>query len=606
MRSKRLVWQLFPSYLLITLLALLAVGWFAADSLQQSHRLTVRNNLQMRANLIDRQAAVLLEQGSDSEAARRFVDRFAQAMATRVTIVRPSGEVVYDSRQSPKEMDNHADRAEIRSALASGIGESTHYSETLGEDMMYVAVRVDRDSANNDSANNDVKDGRAIGVVRTSVSIANVQQAVNRVRVEVAAWGVLVAVLAGAISWYVSRRIARPLEEMRRGAERFAAGDLQYRMPIPDSAELASLAISLNATADELAERIATITQQSSQQDVVLASMAEGVLAVDADQRIIAINAAATRLLECSREQSLGQNFRQVVADADLRRIVARVAINSKPIEEDMTTRGSVRRVVSVRATPITGATPGGNNGVVVMLNDVTIILRLETLRRDFVANVSHELRTPIASIKGFVETLLEGAMLETQDAERFLHIIDRQTDRLGAIVEDLLSLAKIEQREGASDLETQRHPLLGVLLAAADFCQTAAEHCSVTIRVDCDGELSALLNAPLMEQAVINLLDNAVKYSDEGGVVTVRACSEGDEVLITVEDHGSGIAAEHLPRLFERFYRVDKARSRKLGGTGLGLAIVKHVVLAHGGRVSVQSTPGEGSTFRVHLPQLN
>jgi two-component system phosphate regulon sensor histidine kinase PhoR len=233
----------------------------------------------------------------------------------------------------------------------------------------------------------------------------------------------------------------------------------------------------------------------------------------------------------------------------------------------------------------------------------VTRARRLETIRKDFVANVSHELKTPIASIKGFVETLLDGAMRDPDDAARFLTIIAKQADRLGSIIEDLLSLAKIEQSEDAADLALEEASLAGVLEAAVADCQANAAARRIEFDLECDPALRAAVNSPLLEQAVTNLLDNAVKYSEPGETVRIVARREADAVTIAVSDRGCGIEREHLPRLFERFYRVDKARSRKLGGTGLGLSIVKHIVQAHGGQITVASVVGQGSTFTIHLP---
>ena len=242
--------------------------------------------------------------------------------------------------------------------------------------------------------------------------------------------------------------------------------------------------------------------------------------------------------------------------------------------------------------------------GAVIVLNDVTDFRRLEHIRRDFVANVSHELKTPVTSIKGFVETLLDGAMKDPFDAERFLRIIAKQADRLHAIIEDLLSLSKIEQSEDSDDIALQAGPLRAVLESALNTCQTIAEERNIEVTLACDSQLNAKINNLLFEQALVNLLDNAIKYSEPGRQVLVTAGEVEDELTISVTDHGSGIASEHVSRIFERFYRVDRARSRKLGGTGLGLAIVKHIVQAHHGRVSVESSLGVGSTFTIHLPK--
>ena len=239
------------------------------------------------------------------------------------------------------------------------------------------------------------------------------------------------------------------------------------------------------------------------------------------------------------------------------------------------------------------------------VLNDVTRIRRLENIRRDFVANVSHELKTPITAIQGFVETLLEGAMDDADQRKRFLTIIGSQTERLNAIFEDLLMLARVEQESERSEITLAPGPVRGVLEAALATCQIKASEKNIRFELNCDAALRAMINPSLLEQAVINLIDNAIKYSAEDQTVHVEAERGPDEIVLLVRDHGCGISREHLPRIFERFYRVDKARSRRLGGTGLGLAIVKHITQSHGGRATVESTPGQGSTFAIHLPAM-
>jgi two-component system phosphate regulon sensor histidine kinase PhoR len=269
--------------------------------------------------------------------------------------------------------------------------------------------------------------------------------------------------------------------------------------------------------------------------------------------------------------------------------------------------RGLRDRTLRMRGTALRDVS--GDGGAVIVLNDVTEMKRLERVRRDFVANVSHELKTPIASIKGFVETLLDGAAEDPADRQRFLDIIARQADRLASIIDDLLALSRIEQSEGTGDLPRQTVRVRELLDAVIGDCQPRAAERSIRIEVECDASLSAEVNPPLVEQAVINLVDNAIKYSEPGRAVRIVAGADAATdrapaaVVISVRDQGCGIEAEHLPRLFERFYRVDKARSRKLGGTGLGLSIVKHIVQAHGGTIAVESAPGVGSRFTIRLP---
>lgn len=415
---------------------------------------------------------------------------------------------------------------------------------------------------------------------------------------------VAVAACAAALGYAVVWRVTKPVDELVATAERLVAGDTAAEVPATEVAEFADLASALVRLREQLVERGLTIGRQGTQQEAVLGSMIEGVLAIDARQRLLGVNQAAAELLGIDPGRAAGRPLQDVIRNPDLRRFALTAIDCREPVEDDLVLHGLRDRTIRMRGTALRDAS--GDGGAVLVLNDVTEMQRLERVRRDFVANVSHELKTPIASIKGFVETLLDGALEEPDDARRFLGIVARQADRLAAIIEDLLALSRIEQSEGTGNLPRDEAAVAGVLQAAVGDCQPRAADRGVALAVTCPDDLAWRVNAPLLEQAVINLVDNAIKYSAPGDTVRLVADVEpaaGGELAIRVEDDGCGIAAEHLPRLFERFYRVDKARSRGLGGTGLGLSIVKHIVQAHLGSVTVESEPGRGTCFTIRLP---
>lgn len=597
MRRTRLLWQLYPSYLLITLLSLLMVVWYGSDALRQSYHERTAADLESRAWLLEEQIGNAMR-SPQSDQVDALCSRLGQKTATRITVVLPSGKVLGDSEGVPEEMDNHAERAEIKAALAGRVVPQVRTSRTLGQDMMYVAVPVRRD-------------GKTIGVLRTAMPVTAMDQALRAIQWKIALGGAVVALLAAGVSLFVSRRISRPLERLKRGAQGFAQGNLSDKLPVGDSQEIAALAETLNQMAAELDERIRTVERQRNERDAILSSMVEGVLAVDSRQRLISLNEPGARLFGVDAQTVLGRQLREVVRNPQLHTLVADVLSRGEPIQDDIVLDDVPQRLLRAQGTVLRDSGPGDpkglETGALVVMHDVTRLKKLENIRRDFVANVSHELKTPITSIKGFVETLLEGAMYDGDNAQRFLRIIASQADRLNEIIEDLLTLSRLEQDTERAGISLQRGAVLEVLQAAVDVCRLKASEKTIAIELACDADLQAEINSALLEQAVVNLVDNAVKYSSEGQTVYVEAqrveAQRADsEVVIRVRDHGCGIGPEHLPRLFERFYRVDKARSRKLGGTGLGLAIVKHIAQAHGGRATVESTPEEGSVFSLHL----
>ncbi|MDD2904106.1 MAG: ATP-binding protein [Syntrophales bacterium] len=586
MRRPKLLWHLFPYFLLVTLVTLVAVTWYSAHSWRAFFLGQTARDLETRARLVETRIS-----GRAALENEVWVDKLCKDLgkitSTRLTVILPSGKVLGDTDEAPAKMDNHGDRPEIQEALAGKEGVSTRFSFTLGHNRMYVAVPVK-------------SQGKIIGVVRASLPMTSIGQALKAYYLQIVLGGLFIALLVALLSFYIARRLSDPLENLKRGALRFAQGDLSRKLPIPRTDELASLAEVLNEMAGKLEDRINALIRQGQMQEAVLSSMIEGVLAIDAGQRLIALNRAGASLLGVNKEGALHRTVQEIVQDSELRWFINRTLSAQDPIEGEVDLNKG-EQILQAHGTSLRDPA-GASLGVLIVLHDVTHLRRLEHVRRDFVANVSHELKTPITSIKGFMETLLAGAIREPENAENFLRIVARQTDRLNEIIDDLLSLSRIEKdaERGQIFLTTQR--VKGVLAAAIEICTPKAQDRGIGVDLNCPEDLRARVNAPLLEQAVVNLVDNAIKYSEGNREVRVEAERTGPEVVIRVRDQGSGIPPEHLPRLFERFYRVDSGRSRQFGGTGLGLAIVKHIAQAHGGKVTVASTPGKGSVFSLHL----
>ncbi|MFH1686512.1 MAG: ATP-binding protein [bacterium] len=587
--ARRLRWQLYPSYLLIIILTVVALAWWAIQAQDEFYLQQTAGNLTARARLVETQLRPYLER-KQYEEVQTLTRLFGERTDTRITVILADGEVVGDSQHDPGHMENHALRPEIAAAMAAGLGQATRYSNTLQKRMMYVAVGSEAG-------------GRTVGVVRTSLSISYIDEARSSLRLRMILGGLAIALIAALVSFGAALRISRPLEALRRGVERFAAGDLESKLPVPSSEEIGGLAQAMNDMAAQLYRRINTITKQRREQEAILTSMVEGVLAVDRDERVININRAAARLIGIDIEATMGQSVQAVVRNSKLHAIVGRTLRELQTVQDEITLSNDSDRLVEVSASVLRDAA-GQGIGAVLVLNDVTRLRRLENVRREFVANVSHELKTPITSIVGSVETLLDGAMNDPEDARNFLEMTARQADRLHHIVEDLLSLSRIESEHNQGEITVEETTLAEVCQAAIGSCRPQADQKKIHIEFDGPTNLQLKVNSQLLEQAVVNLIDNAVKYSDPGTPVRVVLSEAEDEIVIDVIDRGQGIEAKHHERLFERFYRVDQARSRALGGTGLGLAIVKHIALAHGGSVSVSSNPGEGSTFSIRLPR--
>jgi two-component system phosphate regulon sensor histidine kinase PhoR len=590
MPKRRLMWQFLPPFGLLVLAAVLGFGWVALSILEHTFLQATRAELLGWADFLDRQLGPAV--ADDPQSFEKLTRRLDETLDMRVTFLLPDGRVAGDNRGRPEEFQNQRERAEIRAALAGRVSDEIRYNAGLNQRVFYLAVPATRDK-------------RVLGVFYLSRPLGWLDRAGSQLQIWIVGIGVALAALAVPLAWRASRKAAEPMEQLAGAIERFGEGELAARVTVPDTREAALAAEAFNGMAAALQRRVTTLVRHNNEQNAVLAGMAEGVLAVDSQECIISVNRALSWMLGIDPAQAQGRRLQEVVRNADLSRIVSRALADIEPVEGDVLLLGDRERVMQAHGSALHDP-EGRLIGAVIVLNDVTDFRRLEHIRRDFVANVSHELKTPVTSIKGFVETLLDGAMHDSVDSDRFLRIIAKQADRLHAIIEDLLALSKIEQSEESDDVQLEPTPLFGILESAVATCQTAARDKEIAIKLSCPPEVTANVNSLLLEQAVVNLLDNAIKYSEPRHDVLIRVQPFDGETRINVIDRGSGIDNEHIARIFERFYRVDRARSRKMGGTGLGLAIVKHIVQAHRGRVTVESVPGAGSTFTIHLPSVN
>jgi two-component system phosphate regulon sensor histidine kinase PhoR len=535
---------------------------------------------------------LLVKDGDRTRFAQRLRDLGA-AERLRLTVVDTLGTVVADSDvEGP--MANHLERPELQEAQQGGVGRAQRKSSSTGENSVYLARRLDWN-------------GRHVGYIRATSEETEIDAQVSALDQRLILFGLAAAAVGLAGIALITRWLARPLVEVERDAARLASGDLQGQVHAEGPLEVRRLAETLNTMSRELSSRLESQRRARTEIETILASMAEGVVAVDGNERVLLMNQAAASMLGLASPLPTGSALWERIRYPDLERglrdaLTGRGAWHGDapaPAHYDSTESG---RMLGLSVAPIAAGGAAGFSGAVALLSDVTAIRRLEQVRIDFVANVSHELRTPLAAVMGALETLGDPAQ-PSEARARFLDIANRNAARLQAIVSDLLDLSSIEAEGDRMPLEPVR--IDAPLRTAASALAGAAESKGVRLDVQPPLDPPVMVNGNLqrLEQVFTNLLENAIKYTPAGGRVSARVRTGSRDVCVDVEDTGIGIPAQHLPRVFERFYRVDRSRSREMGGTGLGLAIVKHVLRAHAGQVSVRSEEGRGTTFTVSLP---
>jgi two-component system phosphate regulon sensor histidine kinase PhoR len=570
----------FLHYPVIIAVTVAAAGLVAGALVRQlSYRQTVET-LAESARL-----AQILILDTDLTEADRLCKRLGSDRL-RVTVIRLDGTVLGDSEADPAALENHLDREEFLAARQGRTGVASRFSASVRRRMIYLALPavLHRDES---------------VVVRVSTAEQNLQRELGGIYGRISLAGLILLAVIAALTLLVERRMIDPIAALQRAAGAFAVGQLDHYLNVPRPPDLKEVADSLNLMAGALRQRMAEVTAQRNELQAMLAGMVEGVVVLDRNLLIREINPSALRLAGRSIAEVQGCSLLELFRNTRLHDLARGALAASTPLEDTITLSGGREVTLQVHASQL----PEDGGRIVLVLNDITRLEALETIRRDFVANVSHELKTPITAVKGALETLLEGAREEDPAAaRRFLEVAARHSDRLASIIDDLLSLSRLEQQEGAA-LEKQECVLEGIAHGAMQVCQDKADARRVSLELQAEAGLVAAVNSQLLEQALTNLIDNAIKYSNPGSPVDISVRRTGAGIALTVRDRGIGIPKQDLPRVFERFYRVDKARSRALGGTGLGLAIVKHIVLAHGGTVQAESEPGAGSTFTIELP---
>lgn len=588
----RLFWKLGLSYLVLLLAVLLAIDLYSSRVLRRDYLRTAEAQLGSLTRLTQSRPPRV----DDSAGLASWAAWMAQSGA-RVTVIATDGRVLADSARDPETMENHANRPEFQQAMANGEGESVRHSHTLDRDLVYHAIRFQPAA------------GPPV-VIRLAVPLAQIDQALGDIRQRLWTASLLILLLGGVISLLLSRAFSARIERLKRFAGRVALGDFQPLPPDHSGDELADLARALNDTATRLSQTIRSLTDERNRSAAILRSMAEGVAVIDAQERIIFCNRAFCEILDLDPLRCEGHRLLEAVRQWDLVAVIRKALAGQQALQSEVSV-GTLRpRSFSVTAAPVPAPTAGQaqaefagqGQGAVVVLHDISELRRLERVRRDFVANVSHEFKTPLTAIQGFAETLLAGALEDRRNSRRFLEIIRDHASRLGRLTDDLLKLSLIEA--GKLELDIQPIALADLVAACVETSRFQANQKQLVLDVECPSQLPRVKgDAGRLREVLQNLLDNAVQYTPTGGRILVSAALQDQRMVITVADTGIGIPEAEQGRIFERFYRVDAARSREAGGTGLGLAIARHIVEAHGGRIWVESTVGQGSKFHFSIP---
>ena len=588
----RLFWRLGLTYGALLLVVLLAVQLYSARVIRSQ---AIRSANDQLASLLGL-AFANPPLSTDPIELRNWTSRAARSGA-RVTIIDNTGRVLVDSEADADKMENHADRLEFQDALAHGTGQSVHRSVSLGRELVYRAQRYDQP-------------GNPPIVIRLALPLSQIDLSLVELRQRQLVATLVVLLIGALVAFAFARMFAARVQRLQRFSQRIAEGDFRPLIREGPRDELSDLADSLNLTAARMDREIRLLSGERNRSSAILRSMVEGVAVIDAEERLVFYNRAFSEILNVDPASAEGRPLIEVIRNSDLLSLIRRALRGDEGLQTDITMGITQTQSFSITAAPVkaldvsaSGRAPNEKpSGAVVVLHDVTELRRLERVRQDFVANVSHEFKTPLTAIQGFAETLLAGALDDPENNRRFLEIIRNHAIRLARLTNDLLKLARIEA--GKLELEFSSVSLLELIEGCTETTLLKANRKEITLEITIPPRLPAVRgDAALLRDVLQNLLDNAIQYTPPRGHISVVATAGPREAVVTVADTGIGIPLADSERIFERFYRVDAARSREAGGTGLGLSIAKHIVEAHGGKLWVESTVGQGSKFSFSLP---
>lgn len=576
-----LKWKLISTFILLQVLTLSIIGIYLITSLEDIFHQQLDNSMLKQIQLVSQLITPALDQG-DWDTLQKQSLQLAKQVEGRITVIAINGEVVADSEEDPTKMENHGDRPEVQKARDEGYGWSKRHSTTLGMGMKYL-----------------VKEVEPYGYVRLAIPLTEVNQRLRTILTRLFLGFFIAFSLFLVLTWRVSEGITGPIKQITRTAQNIAKGNLGERIHIYTKDEIGTLSRMFNLMASQLGETIRNITSEKERLTTILETMADGLVALNEEQQVILINPAAAKMFGVTEFESKGKSLIEMNRNPQLAEVVQEVYETKKPAITEIYLHFPVELILKCHMAPIIQG-EFDVRGLVLIFTDITELRRLERVRTEFVGNVSHELKTPLTSINGYVETLLDMELDDPSVTRRFLGVINKESKRLSRLIEDLLDFSKLEGRRHHQLAPTR---LQDVIENVSNVLTATAKRKEVDLHFQIPENLPLVVGVEeQLNQVVINLVENAIKYTPEKGKVRVSAMVEGDWVIFKVVDNGIGISEEDQERIFERFYRVDKARSRQMGGTGLGLSIVKHIIKGHGGEIAIESEVGVGSTFIVKL----
>ncbi len=572
-------WRLVAAFIALIIVCIGGLSAYLVHFVRTNYLSNLETQLISQAKLIgDASEASFAGEGENMQA---LAQRVGEQVDARITIIGKDGTVLADSERDPAEMENHGDRPEVIEAISSNAGTSIRYSATLGCDMLYVAVPI--------TVNEEIA-----GVARVALPLIEIDKSMEHVSRTVVGGAAIAAVIAILLAIYLARTTTEPVKRLTQMSKRMAEGELDQTVSIASRDEIGELARAFNRMAARLKEMVDLLTAERDKISAILSNVADGILVVDEERRVSMVNRAAEEMFHFSQSEILGHTFIEALHDHEIDEILQK-CLRTGEQQTGLVKIEPGKQFLGVIATPLSG-----QSGSVVLLQDLTELRRLEIVRQDFVANISHDLRTPIASLKLLVETLQDGAINNDDLAGDFLNKMNVEVDRLTQMANELGTLSRIES--GKMPLKREPVNLEEVIIQVVERLRAQAERGKLSLQIDISPGLPlAMVNREGTEQILINLIHNAIKFTPPDGEINISAKTEACIIEVSVADTGVGIPAEDLPRIFERFYKADKARAG--GGTGLGLAIAKHIVEAHGGKIWAKSIEGKGSTISFTLP---